>query len=88
MSDRKPGRHRKTAWAQNPDNACAENGVTADGRSYRYSAAHNGYVLDEEPQAVNDPAPYEEDEHEFGHDKRIPGNTPKDVDMSQPHAVE
>jgi hypothetical protein len=33
-------------WAGNPDNACAANGVTADGRSYHYSA-HNGYVFDE-----------------------------------------
>ena len=30
--------------------ACAANGVTADGRSYHYSAPHNGYVFDE-PQA-------------------------------------
>jgi hypothetical protein len=33
--------------ADNPDNACAANGVTSDGRSYHYSAAHNGYVYDE-----------------------------------------
>jgi hypothetical protein len=35
------------AWAANPDNACAANGVTSDGKPYHYSAAHNGYVYDE-----------------------------------------
>jgi len=39
-------------WAANPDNACAANGVTADGRSYHYSSAHNGYVFDDEPGPV------------------------------------
>jgi hypothetical protein len=38
---------QQVRWADNPDNACAANGVTSDGRSYHYSAAHNGYVYDE-----------------------------------------
>lgn len=36
-------------WAGSGYNACAANGVTADGRSYHYSSAHNGYVFDEPP---------------------------------------
>ena len=33
--------------ADNQDSACAANGVTADGRRFHYSSAHNGYVYDE-----------------------------------------
>jgi len=40
-----PGTQDRTADPQ----ACAANGVTADGRPYHYSAAHNGYVSDELP---------------------------------------
>ena len=59
-------------WADNPDNACAANGVTADGRSYHYSAGHNGYVLDEPQQSRYD-APRR-------HDTSPVGTTSADVE--------
>lgn len=40
-------RELRPVAADQDDRACAANGVTSDGKRYRYSAAHNGYVYDE-----------------------------------------